>query len=377
MKILLDTQIFNNQKFGGISRYHTEVFLALEKIGINIECTIVYSDNWHLKESSLFQNYRNVLFNPRIWPKFINKKISKLYKRKNLHNTLQVIRKQDFDVFIPTYYSTYFIDAIGNKPFVLTVYDMIHEVLPQYFTRDKSTVANKKLLMEKAARIIAISESTKNDIIRIYPHINASKIDVVYLSHNITTDKKVNLNLPKKYVLFVGNRNDYKNFIFFINVIASIVKSDADLYVVCAGGNAFTSKERELIRSLGILDKIIQRNFNDSELASYYSGARCFVFPSEYEGFGIPVLESMACGCPVILANHSSFPEVAENSGVYFELNNPSDLQEKIVGLIENELLRSDYIDKGLIQASKFSWQKTAEQCLDVFKSALNQPVSK
>lgn len=223
MKIILDTQIFNNQKFGGISRYHAEVYLALEKMGVIVECPVIYSDNLHLKEASLFQNYGNVIFNPVIWPKFVNKKVSKTYKRKNISKTLQLLQKQDFDVFIPTYYSTYFLGAIGEKPFVLTVYDMIHEVLPQYFTRDKSTVPDKKLLMEKAAKIIAISESTKNDITRIYPHIDGSKIEVVHLSYSIKHDAAVKLQLPQKYILFVGNRSDYKNFSFFIKSVASLL----------------------------------------------------------------------------------------------------------------------------------------------------------
>lgn len=143
--------------------------------------------------------------------------------------------------------------------------------------------------------------------------------------------------------------------------------------MVCAGGNPFTSKEQKIIRELEIDDQLIQRNFEDNELASYYSNARCFVFPSEYEGFGIPVLESMACACPVVLAKHSSFPEVAEDAGVYFELNNEADLRDKILGLLESEPVRNMYIKKGLARAAQFSWRKTAEQCLEVFKSAITK----
>jgi len=96
-----------------------------------------------------------------------------------------------------------------------------------------------------------------------------------------------------------------------------------------------------------------------------------FIFPSEYEGFGIPVLESMACGCPVVLANHSSFPEVAGDAGVYFELNNEVDLKNKVVSLIENETYRNQMITKGYIQSKKFSWEKTAQECKELFKSTI------
>ncbi|MFT3795767.1 glycosyltransferase family 4 protein [Flavobacterium sp.] len=373
MKIVLDPQTYNEQKFGGISRYHTEVFLELQKNPqVQIECPIVYSDNWHLKEAGLFQNLRNKIFNPNFWPKFVNKKISKTYKKANIKASLQKLKKQDFDLFIPTYYSPYFLEALGNKPYVLTVYDMIHEVLPQYFTRDKHTVPNKKRLMEKADKIIAISESTKNDIVKIYPHISADKIEVVYLSYSIKHDDSVHLNLPKKYILFVGNRSDYKNFAFFLKSIAPTLLSDNDLHLVCAGGNPFTANEQKMIADLGVGKKLIQRNFEDHELASYYSDAKCFVFPSEYEGFGIPVLEAMACGCPVVLANHSSFPEVAGEAGVYFELNNEIDLRSKINLLLNDEALRQDYIAKGLVQAQKFSWKKTAQESFEIFKTVVS-----
>lgn len=375
MKIVLDPQTFNLQKFGGISRYHTEMMLEWQKMpGVSVECPIVYSDNLHLKEAGLFRSFRNALLNPGLWPKFINKKVSKIYKKKNIAASVKALQKQDFDVFIPTYYEPYFLEFIGSKPFVLTVYDMIHEILPQYFTRDKHTVGNKKLLMEKAAKIIAISESTKNDILKIYPHIPADKIEVVYLSYSIKHDDSVRLMLPEKYVLFVGNRSDYKNFVFFLKSIAPTLQSEKDFYLVCAGGNGFNSKEQKMIADLGVSEKLIQKNFEDNELASYYSGAKCFVFPSEYEGFGIPVLEAMACGCPTVLAHHSSFPEVAGDAGVYFELNNEIDLRSKIVNLLQDEPLRQQYIDKGLAQAQKFSWQKTARESLEILREAAKNP---
>src|SRR5690606_17671831 len=98
-------------------------------------------------------------------------------------------------------------------------------------------------------------------------------------------------------------------------------------HLVCAGGNEFTEEEWQLINKYGLREKVLQQNFADADLDSYYRNALCFVFPSQYEGFGIPVLESMACGCPVVLSNHSSFPEVAGNAGAYFEQDNAEDLK--------------------------------------------------
>lgn len=372
MRILLDPQTYNEQKFGGISRYYTELYLGLNKIdGVTVTCPIVYSDNLHLKEAGLFQGFKNLVFESPLLPKFIKKKILKKTKRKNIRKAKKALRAQEFDVFVPTYYTPYFLDTLGDKPFVLTVYDMIHEIFPEYFTRDLFTSKNKKLLMEKATKIIAISESTKQDILKIYPHIDAAKIEVVYLSHSIKTTALVALDLPKNYILFVGNRSIYKNFIFFLKAVAPLLKSNPDLFVVAAGGNKFNTEELELIKELGVSKQLIQQNFQDNELATYYSNAKCFVFASEYEGFGIPVLESMACGCPVVLARHSSFPEVAGDAGVYFELHNAEDLKNKVAGLVENPVLRNEFSQKGLEQVQRFSWQKTADDCLKVYQKAI------
>jgi glycosyltransferase involved in cell wall biosynthesis len=373
INILIDPQIFNEQKFGGISRYYTEIYAALKnKEGVEVNCPLLYTENIHFKESPLFntsfQKKNAFLINySKVFRPFLPRKL----KKKNAREFISLLKAQEFDLFVPTYYNTDFLRYLGNKPFVLTVYDMIHELFPQYFLEDRDTVPNKKTLMEKATKIIAISESTKTDILSIYPHIDARKIEVVYLAHSIKTASNIKLDLPKKYILFVGNRLFYKNFIFFLRVVSPILKANPDLYLVCAGGNAFNDEEQELINNLNINSQILQKNFLDTELANYYQGAQCFVFPSAYEGFGIPVLEAMACGCPVILADHSSFPEVAGNAGIYFELNNAEDLSNKLNQLLENNNLRTEYKHKGLIQADKFNWQKTAEACLNIYKKSI------
>ena len=374
MKLLLDPQAYNMQRFGGITRYHTEVFVALSKLpDVQIECPIIFADNLHLKEHGLFQSSWNDIIKSPWLPKFIKKKIAKKFRRKNFHETKTALAKQDYDVFVSTYYDPYFLDYIGDKPFVLTLHDMIHDLFPQYFTRDKYTVSRKKLLLEKATRVIAVSENTKKDILKFYPHIDANKIDVVYLSQSIDTQSKVKVDLPQKYILFVGNRTIYKNFNFFIEAVTPLLKADPNLFVVAAGGNAFEKTEAELLQKLGIFQQVIQRNFEDNELASYYSQAQCFVFPSEYEGFGIPVLEAMACGCPVVLAHHSSFPEVAGDAGVYFELHNADDLKIKVSALLQDQALREDFSKKGIDRAQQFSWKQTAMGCLESYKKAAAQ----
>lgn len=369
MKIVLDPQIFISQRYGGISRYYTEVFSRLSTNN-DILFPAYHVQNIYFNESNLVTLRQKIyLFYIRGLSKFRIRRIENTKERNSIFFKNKVLKRQ-FDLFVPTYYNSYFLDYIGTKPFVLTVYDMIHELFPEFFINDKMVVPNKKYLMEKATRIIAVSENTKKDIIKIYPHIDSSKIDVVYHGCSIEINKVKCEILPEKYILFVGTRAIYKNFIFLVQSITTLLKNDKDLHLICAGGGDFNFVEKELILELGLERQIIQKYFNEDELGYFYNRAICFVFPSMYEGFGIPVLESMTCGCPVVLGKHSSFPEVAGDAGVYFDINSTHDLKDKISLLVHNESLRNEFSLKGHEQAKKFSWEKAASECLAVYKKA-------
>lgn len=372
MKILLDPQIFNAQVYGGISRYYTEVFSELNKDKkAVIEIPISFSKNEYLKISSLYNNQQKRYSSLVNLMSKLGISTRKMTKKRNQKKTIEALKKQDFDLFIPTYYDPYFLEFIGDKPFVLTVYDMIHELFPQYFSDGKEIVANKKLLMHKATKIIAVSQNTKKDIIKIYPDIDASKIEVIYHGNSIKVNDNKTISLPENYILFVGVRDNYKNFNFLLESIVDLFRADPTLELVCAGGGKFKKEELEFIRSLNLENRISQRNFNEDELGLFYKNAKCFVFPSMYEGFGIPVLESMACGCPIVLTNNSSFPEVAGEAGIFYELDNKTDLKTKIESVLHNENLREEYSQKGLKQVQKFNWEDASQRCYDLYSNAL------
>jgi glycosyltransferase involved in cell wall biosynthesis len=371
MKILLDPQIFDQQRYGGISRYYTELFSIILQKKNKVIIPFYSTANIYYGQSIL------VTFQQKVYSLYIRflSKFRIRYKEDTIARNKKYLKdtvlRQQYDLFIPTYYNPYFVKDIGSKPFVLTVYDMIHELFPEYFKNDPMMVVeNKKYLMEKATRIIVVSENTKQDIIKIYPHIDSTKIDVVYHGCSMKIVHKSIDYLPVNYILFVGVRNNYKNFTFLVTSIAEFLISNPNLYLICAGGGAFNTNENDLICKFGLENQVIQRSFQEDELAAFYKDAKCFVFPSLYEGFGIPVLESMTCGCPVVLAHHSSFPEVAGKAGVYFELNNSKDLKDKIEMLVQDESLRNEYSQKGLEQVKNFSWEKAARECLAVYKKA-------
>jgi glycosyltransferase involved in cell wall biosynthesis len=369
MKILYDYQIFSSQKFGGISRYFYELYKELNKdelVDITADISILSTENHYLKNSG-FKNKVNSSI------AFHNKYSKRLFKYMNHLYLSYKLKSDNYDLLHPTYYSDYFLNKIGDKPFVLTIYDMIHENFSgEFFSVNDSTITSKKLLAEKADKIIAISKSTKNDIIEYY-NIPASKIKVIYLGSSMQTDSEENTRLINNdYILYVGNRKKYKNFTFFLKSISDILKSN-NLSLFCAGGGDFDKEELDLINSLNLEELTFQKNVDEKELSSLYNNAKFFVFPSLYEGFGIPVLEAFSMGCPVILSNTSSLPEVGGDAAVYFNPKNKEDMQNKIDKVINDNQLRTEMIKKGYKQLSKFSWSKTAAETLKLYRSVIHK----
>jgi len=366
MKVLFDNQIFILQKYGGISRYFFELMSYLNNNNFNFELPLAYSDNDYLKEKNFYSNSPLLSCEYLPFKKKIRRKVNDL-KIKN------VLRKQNFDLFHPTFYNPDFLKDLGNKPFIITVYDMINELFAYQFADDKIP-EYKKLLVEKASKIIAISKSTKKDLIKLYG-INEDKIEIIYLASSFKDrDFKIgnDIHLPEKYILFVGNRGYYKNFEFFIKSISQLLVLDNKLKVICAGGPGFSEYEQALLSSLNIKENIIHYSINnDMTLIQLYKNALAFVFPSLYEGFGIPVLEAFSCGCPVILSNTSSLPEIANDAAIYFDPKDEISIKDNIEKVIYNEELRKNLIKEGFIQLSKFSWDKTAEQTKKLYESVI------
>ena len=366
MKILYDHQTFTLQKFGGISRYFYELVNELDKVSnIEPEISLLLSNN-HFISDYKFTNHFNLFSNSNLKGKF------RVFNYLNKMNTISKLKKQNFDIFHPTYYDPYFLKYLEKKPFVLTVYDMIHEKFQDTVNDAKEISLKKKLLIEKASKIITISQNTKNDLIKILG-TDEKKINVVYLGNSINPNKTNNVKFktPKKYLLFIGSRNGYKNFDKFIRSINEILKNDKELNIVCVGGGRFNKETVKYLQYLELSNQVMQYNSDDKNLNYFYKNALAFVFPSHYEGFGIPVLESFTCGCPVICSNTSSLPEIAEDGAYFFDPTSEMSIRDSVQKVIVNSNLRKDLINKGLMQVKKFSWEKTAAQTNEIYKSIL------
>jgi len=368
MKVLYDHQIFTSQTYGGISRYFFELIKYFNNNDeTECELSLKYSYNYYLKELN-YLPHKTFLENYSFRGKYrllniLNKKASKEY-----------IFKGDYDIFHPTYYDPYFLDFLSNKPFVLTIHDMIHEIYPEMFPLKDETSKRKKLLAQKATKIIAVSENTKKDIIRFFS-IDTNKIEVIYhgtpFDMNGSSDNKVDIDLPEKCILFVGSRSGYKNFNLFVEAITPVLAENTKLKVVCIGGGNFKEIEKEKFERLNITNKVYQYSVNDDILTYLYKKAIVFVFPSLYEGFGIPILEAFSCGCPVIASNTSSFPEVAGDAAIYFDPTDKLSIFDSVQKVIYDNNLRDQLVYKGYQRVKEFTWEKTAEKTKKLYENIL------
>jgi len=369
MRIFYDYQIFTYQKVGGISRYFCELIRNVNcNKAIDTVVPPIFSNN-------IFFNGLN---NKNCYVKIINnffysKNMVELTCSINRLINIFFLKKKNFDIFHPTYYDDYFLDYLEDKPFVFTIHDMIYELFPQYFRDAGKVIKYKKKLAQKANKIIAVSNNTKKDILR-FLNVPEDKIKVIHLGtrQHINNIHRNSAFLPSSFILFVGQREFYKNFIFFVESIANILLKEKDLFLVCIGGGRFKVEEKKIFKNLGISHKIIQFDADENLLTSAYINAQLFVFPSLYEGFGLPILEAFIHKCPVALSNNSSLIEIAADAAFYFDPLNRDSINDAVLELLYNRNLRNSLIKKGLERVRLFTWERTAKLTVQVYEEALN-----
>jgi glycosyltransferase involved in cell wall biosynthesis len=241
---------------------------------------------------------------------------------------------------------------------------MIHELFSQYFSNDKITVTNKQHLIPQANAIIVVSENTRKDVLRFFPDLE-EKIKVIY--HGSSFQQLVGESKKENYILFTGERKNYKNFNTFVKA-ATPVLIKYDLRLICTG-SPFDDEEKHLLGDLHISDRTICKFVSDQELVELYSNALAFVFPSLYEGFGIPVLEAFASQCPAVLSNTSSLPEIGGDAAVYFDPYSINDMRNQIERVICSPSLQKELVKKGIERVKLFSWEKCAKETMEVYNS--------
>lgn len=384
MRVIFDYQCFD-QRFGGISRCFCELCKKMPD-GVDASIVVKESNNAYLHDYFPDMGYSSFSNEPDkfLYPlKFKGR--SRLYsllskyckffpsfEHVNLPYSVDYLKNNRVDIFHATMYQDYFIPYLNGAPFLITVHDMIWELFPTEFPQESQ---RKKNLCNKADHIIAVSENTKKDLIRLW-NIPEDKISVVYHGAPVVTERYENPLGDSKYFLFVGRREGYKNFNQTLLDFADFGKKFPDVKLVCVGGR-FSRDEIRRIKEFHLQDRIVQIAASDGQLYALYQNAIAFIFPSIYEGFGIPVLESFSNECICLLNDTSCFPEIGGDAAMYFHSepgkSNLPELLEKVYLLPNDEA--AQWKQKAKQRAGLFSWKTSAEQLASIYKSLMDKSV--
>jgi glycosyltransferase involved in cell wall biosynthesis len=266
-----------------------------------------------------------------------------------------------------------------KHPFIVTVHDLVRLC----FGFAKETISERILLkldiwgIRRASHIIAASQHTRDDMIK-YLGIPDNKISVVYHGVDHSIFKPYNIKLhDKPYILYVGSERPRKNLGRLFEAFTKLKTEFPELKLVKVGPSGghkrFRRDTMRKLGSLGITSDIIFIDYaSELELAYYYSSAVLLAYPSLYEGFGLPPLEAMACGCPVVTSNTSSLPEVVGEAGIVVNPYDTDSLVQAMRQVLTDDKLRDDVVRKGLEWSRRFSWEKTARQTLEVYNKVVS-----
>lgn len=348
-----------------------------------------YTNNLVTNILKIDKDNKYFLFSPKRLPKRLRYKFS-IYKNCHLIESNNPITQLWLQSIVPYLLKRHQIDLfhssnstnfIGSVKRIVTIHDVIYKRYPQYFT--KKTILNLQIafwmVSKKAHYIIANSETTKNDIIK-FLKIPESKIKVIYLgvddNFKIIKDKDLlnkideKYGLTKNFILSMGTLEPRKNILTILRAFYK-TKARNNYKLILVGKRGWFFKEifrlinqlkmEKYVKYLGYVD--------DVDLPLILNLASLFVYIPFFEGFGLPVLEAMKCGVPVITSNVSSIPETINGAGVLVSPTNIDELAQEIDLILENEKLRQNMISKGLKQAQKYSWEKAANQIIELFNS--------
>ncbi|QLG48918.1 glycosyltransferase family 4 protein [Natrinema halophilum] len=364
MRIFYDGVIFTRQQFGGINRIYERLATELPTVA----------------PDSVLRTFR--------FPSTLDSHPFLTQSRYLIPKLGGVLRELDERIFLPRavnkfdpdiYHTSYFrLPADINAPSVVTVYDMIHERFADELGNAEATSAMKQASVERADHVIAISKCTKDDLVK-YFDIAPEKVSVIHLAadpvfepvdDSTVSRLRAEYDLPEQFLLYVGRRGGYKNFDTLLEAYADWEYAE-DVSLVCVGGGEkWSNAEAETIRQANLEESTQLITWvDDNELRSFYTAATAFVYPSRYEGFGIPPLEAMQCETPVVASNVSAIPEVVGEAGTYVDPDDPADIRRALSEVILDPEYRELLVERGLRQAKAFDWQQTTRQTYQVYEN--------
>lgn len=364
MDVIMDGFIYHAQKVGGISRIFNEVLPILCSMDSDLSLKIlIYTVNPDLDgriEQIIIPNLEKYFRPWSIWKK------SHPWLNGWLFN--QKVKSEKDRIFHSTYYRS--LEGWQGRQ-VVSVYDLIHEKYPDIFADAKKVLYLKSQAFNRADHILCISQTTKEDLVRYYD-IPAEKVSVAPLAYSelfrSVKSAEIQFRVDIPFILYIGGRSRYKGFSDLVTAY-SRWKSRHEVGLIVVG-DEWTQEETDLFSRLGIRDRILlYGHVTDQQLRDLYNQARAFVYPSHYEGFGIPLLEAMACGCPLVASDIPSTREVAGNIPFYFEVAKLENLEDVLTMCVERDLRDSDQVRVGVDWAGQYSWRKTAQAFMDAYRS--------
>lgn len=346
----------------GSSKYSFELLVNLYKIDKKNDYIIYLPQNPTSDLPKVRENWHYKLVGPRkLWTLF-GLSLEFLFGGRRV------------DVFFsPTHYLPIFTPSCS----AISILDVSYIHFPEFFkTADlRQLTLWTRYSVRKAKKIFTISRASKDDIIKIYK-IPSDRVVVTYPGIKMETQNlklktqnlKDKFGMDKDYILFVGTLQPRKNIIRLVEAFSTLDNKNISLVIVGKKGWLY----KEILSSpkkFGAEERVKFLDFvSDEDLPNLYKNAVCFVLPSLYEGFGLPVLEAMKYGCPVIISNVSSLPEAGGDAALYVNPLDVDDIAKKIKSVLENPNLRKELIDKGYKQVKKFNWEKTAKETLKVLE---------
>jgi glycosyltransferase involved in cell wall biosynthesis len=360
MKVLYDGNIYLIQAAGGVNRYFANLIARLPASVAPYLTTSQPGDvNYPVHPNLRMHKFK------RFRPAGLSYRLEKRYFD-------YVTAAHGLDLAHPTYYTLLTRREVKDYrcPVVITVWDMIHELFPAELDPTGQQADEKRRAVMSADAVICISENTRNDLLEHYS-LPENKVKVTHLASDLDPSLSYGPEpVPSRpYFLYVGRRYGYKNFDGLLKAFAK-ARSTRPEIALCVVGAPFSETEQKLLRDLGVADGIDHYGtVEDAHLAKLYRCSVAFVYPSLYEGFGIPPLEAMSCGTAVIASSSSSLPEVVGDGGMLFDPTSVNDLADLLLLLHDDEGARARLIAKGYERTKAFSWDQTAAQTVEIYRS--------
>ncbi|HKU12736.1 MAG TPA: glycosyltransferase family 1 protein [Sinomonas sp.] len=366
VKVTFDDQIFSHQVRGGISNYFVNLaieYLHDSNLGVNLLGVPFITKNAHLKEAGLGVSFPL---------KSLNKRPILMGANRLLSTSRRVRRKLVPDIVHHTYYFDHPSVWRTNPPsrHVITIHDMIPELFSEHFSSGNPHFLKKEHILAADA-IACVSETTKRDLLALYPDLKTPIVVTPLGVSERFTPRCEDQGEHGNYFLYVGGRGGYKNFDVLLRAYNEVA-GDTGAVLVVAGGGAFTSSERDKIKRLGLERRVRHLSPSNQQLVELYRSAICLIFPSKYEGFGLPTLEAMASGCPTLLSDTPALVEVGGDAGDYFRADDVKELARKMVRMTQDTEYRLGMKFRGVQRASLFTWSSTAARTQHCYSRALS-----